>query len=233
MNMCRRGGRVLAIAFIASLSNVMNFSARAADLLPIVQGGGYYNWSGYYIGGNVGGGVGQTSFTAAAPGLLAVNPSDEIRGFVGGIQGGFNWQFGAWVAGVEADLQFSNQRNGVTVDAMQFANTLTYFSTLRGRIGYAMDDWLFYVTGGGGYAGNEDSYSFPILGGFTDSQSFPLWAVGVGVEAQIWERWTGRLEYLYVQSGSVSNSLAIPGGTLAVTRSVHDNVIRTGLNYHF
>jgi opacity protein-like surface antigen len=57
--------------------------------------------------------------------------------------------------------------------------------------------------------------------------------VGVGVETQIWDRWTGRLEYLYLQSGSISNTLETPGGTLAVTRSVHDNVIRTGLNYHF
>jgi outer membrane immunogenic protein len=220
------------MAFVVNLSNAIGFSARAADLAPIVQGGGYYNWSGYYIGGNVGAGVGRTSFTAVMPGL-SVTPSDEIRGFVGGGQGGFNWQFGSWVAGVEADLQFSNQRNGVTVAGMQFANTLTYFSTLRGRIGYAMDEWLFYVTGGGGCAGNEDSYSFPILGGFSDSQSFPLWAVGVAVETQIWDRWTGRLEYLYLQSGSISNTLATPGGTLAVTRSVHDNVIRTGLNYHF
>jgi outer membrane immunogenic protein len=220
------------MAFAASLSNAIGFSARAANLVPIVQGGSYYNWSGYYIGGNVGAGVGRTSFTAVMPGL-SVSPSDEIRGFVGGGQGGFNWQFGSWVAGVEADLQFSNQRNGVTVAGTQFANTLTYFSTLRGRIGYSMDEWLFYVTGGGGYTGNEDSYSFPILGGFSDSQSFPLWAVGVGVETQIWDRWTGRLEYLYLQSGSISNTLATPGGTLAVTRSVHDNVIRTGLNYHF
>jgi outer membrane immunogenic protein len=232
MKMCRRGGRVIAMALVASLSNAIGFSARAADLVPIVQGGGYYNWSGYYIGGNVGAGVGRTSFTAVMQGL-SVAPSEEIRGFVGGAQGGFNWQFGPWVAGIEADAQFSNQRNGVTVAGMQFANTLTYFSTLRGRIGYAMDEWLVYVTGGGGYAGNEDSYSFPILGGFSDSQSFPLWAVGVGVETQIWERWTGRLEYLYLQSGSVSNTLAVPGGTFAVTRSVHDNVIRTGLNYHF
>jgi hypothetical protein len=144
MKMCRPGGRVIAMAFVASLSNAIGFSVRAADLMPIVQGGGYYNWSGYYIGGNVGAGVGRTSFTAVMPGL-SVSPSDEIRGFVGGGQGGFNWQFGSWVAGVEADLQFSNQRNGVTVAGTQFANTLTYFSTLRGRIGYSMDEWLFYV----------------------------------------------------------------------------------------
>jgi outer membrane immunogenic protein len=233
MKMCRRGGRVIAMAFVASLSSAIGFSARAADLAPIVQGGGYYNWNGYYVGGNLGAGVGRTSFTAVTPGL-STSPSDEIRGFVGGGQGGFNWQFGPWVAGVEADLQFSHQQNGVTVSGLQFANTLTYFSTLRGRVGYAMDEWLLYATAGGGYGGDQDTYSFPILGGFTDSNAFPLWVVGAGVETQIWERWTGRIEYLYLQSGSISNTLAIPGGgTLAITKTVHDNVIRTGLNYHF
>jgi opacity protein-like surface antigen len=61
----------------------------------------------------------------------------------------------------------------------------------------------------------------------------PLLAVGVGIETQVWDRWTGRLEYLYLDSNSVSNTLAIPGGTLAVSKTLHDNVIRTGINYHF
>jgi len=232
MKMCRPGGRVIAMAFVASLSNTIGFSAGAADLLPIVQGGGYYNWTGYYVGGNVGGGVGNTSFTVVTPGLSG-SPSDEIRGFVGGGQGGFNWQNGPLVAGIEADLQFSHQRNGVNSFGLQITNNLDYFSTLRGRIGYAMDEWLFYVTGGGGYASTQATLNVGGVGVFSESDFKPLWVVGVGVETQIWDRWTGRLEYLYLQSGSISNTLAIPGGTLAVTQTVHDNVIRTGLNYHF
>jgi outer membrane immunogenic protein len=168
------------MAFLAILSSAIGFAARAADLAPIVQGSGYYNWTGYYVGGNLGAGVGRTSFTAVMPGL-STSTSDEIRGFVGGGQGGFNWQFGPWVAGVEADLQFSHQRNGVNVFGLEFANTLSYFSTLRGRFGYTIDEWLFYATAGGGYAGNEDTYNVPILGSFSDSESFPLWAAGAGV----------------------------------------------------
>ena len=232
MKMCRRGVRVIAMALVASLSNSICFSGHAADLAPILQGGGYYNWTGFYAGGYLGGGVGRETFTATIPGLTTTT-SDEIRGFVGGGQGGFNWQFGPWVAGVEADLQYSHQQNGVTASAIQFVNAMTYFSTLRGRFGYAMDDWLFYVTAGGGYGGDQTTYNLPLLGGFSTSDAFPLWVVGAGVEAQIWDRWTGRLEYLYLDSGSISDSLAVPGGTLAVSKNVHDNVIRTGLNYHF
>ena len=247
MKMCRRGGRVLAIAFVASLSNIMDFSARAADLLPIMQGGGYYSWTGYYVGGNLGAGIGRTDFTATMP-ALTTSASDEIRGFVGGGQGGFNWQNGPLVAGIEADLQFSHQRNGVNVTGLLTTNSLDYFSTLRGRIGYAMDEWLFYATAGGGYGGtqarlitsNQCSTSAPVClpivptaGVFTKSDLTPLWVVGVGVETQIWDRWTGRIEYLYLQSGSTSNTFATPAGALAVSQTLHDNVIRTGLNYHF
>ena len=156
MKMCRRGGRVVAMAFVASLSNTIGFAARAADLAPIVSGGGYYNWSGFYAGGNLGAGVGRMEFTATMPGLTA-STSDEIRGFVGGIQGGFNWQNGPFVAGIEADVQFSHQRNGVNTSELQITNNFDFFSTLRGRVGYAVDEWLFYVTAGGGYGSTQAS----------------------------------------------------------------------------
>src|SRR5712691_4772489 len=230
MKVCRQGVRVIATAFLVSLSNTFCFSGHAADLLPIVQGGGYYNWGGLYAGGNLGGGTGRTTFSVAAPGLFTTT-SDEIRGFVGGGQAGYNWQFGPLVAGVEADAQFSHQQNGVNVFGVQFTNSLDWFSTLRGRVGYAMDEWLFYVTGGGGYAGTQASVS--LAGWASTSDARPIWVVGLGVETQIWDRWTGRLEYLYFDGGSVSNSFAVPGGTLTLSNAVHDNVIRTGLNYHF
>jgi outer membrane immunogenic protein len=232
MKVCRQGVRVIAMAFVVSLSNTICFSGHAADLLPIVQGGGYYNWSGFYAGGNLGGGTGRTSFSVTAPGLFT-STSDEIRGFVGGGQAGFNWQFGPLVAGVEGDLQFSHQQNGVQVFGLQIANGMNYFSTLRGRVGYAMDEWLFYVTAGGGYAGTHANLNLGSFGGLSDTNVSPVWVVGGGVETQIWDRWTGRLEYLYLDSSSISNSFSVPGGTLAVTKTVHDNVIRTGLNYRF
>jgi outer membrane immunogenic protein len=250
MKMCRRGARVIATAFVASLSHSICFSARAADLAPILQGGGYYNWSGFYAGGNLGAGVGRMEFTATMPGL-ATSTSDEIRGFVGGAQGGFNWQNGPLVAGIEADVQFSHQRNGVNAFELQITNSLDFFSTLRGRVGYAMDEWLFYLTGGGGYGRTQADLittctlplvpppgpicgpTLPAAGTFSGSNFSPFWVVGVGVETQIWDRWTGRIEYLYLQSGSISNTFAVTGGTLAAPRTVYDNVIRTGLNYHF
>jgi hypothetical protein len=81
--------------------------------------------------------------------------------------------------------------------------------------------------------GSVCASTLPAAGSFSGSNFSPFWVAGVGVETQIWDRWTGRIEYLYLQSGSISNTFAVSGGTLAVTKSVYDNVIRTGLNYHF
>jgi bifunctional non-homologous end joining protein LigD len=75
--------------------------------------------------------------------------------------------------------------------------------------------------------------TLPAAGSFSGSNFSPFWVVGVGVETQIWDRWTGRIEYLYLQSGSITDTFVVSGGTLAATRTMYDNVIRTGLNYHF
>jgi outer membrane immunogenic protein len=232
MKKCRRGARVVALAFLVSLSNTIVFSGHAADLAPIVQGGGYFNWTGLYAGGNLGGAAGRTSFSVTAPGLFT-STSDEIRGFVGGGQAGFNWQFGPWVAGVEGDLQFTHQQNGVQIFGLQISNAMDYFGTLRGRFGIASDGWLFYATAGGGFAETHANYNLAGFGGLSQSNISPVWVVGAGIETQIWDRWTGKLEYLYMGSGSISNSFTVIGGTLAVNKSFHDNVFRTGLNYHF
>jgi outer membrane immunogenic protein len=232
MHMCRRGGYVIALAFVVSLAQTLCFSALAADLAPIVNGGGYFNWSGLYAGGNLGGGTGRTAFVVTAPGLTTTT-GDEIRGFVGGGQAGYNWQLGPWVFGVEGDLQFSHQQNGVQVAALQISNSMDMFTTLRGRFGVALEDWLFYVTGGGGYLYNRANYNLGIFGGVEVTDFSPVWAAGAGVETLIWGRWTGKLEYLYLGSDSISNSFAVPVGPVSVSKTIHDNVIRTGLNFHF
>jgi len=232
MKKSRHGGCVIALALVASVSNTIGFSARAADLAPIIDGGGYFNWSGLYAGGNFGGGVGRTSFVVTAPDLMT-STSDEIRGFVGGGQAGFNWQFGPVVAGVEGDLQFSHQQNGVVVSGLQISNLTDMIGTLRGRVGLAMEDWLFYATAGGGYLHNNANLNLAGFGGLQESDLSPVWVVGAGVETRVTGRWTARLEYLYLSSGSITSSLGFPAGTLAVSKTINDNVIRTGLSYYF
>jgi outer membrane immunogenic protein len=237
--MCRHGGSVFASALVASLCSASLFSARAADLAPILYPSAYFSWGGLYGGLNVGGGVGNAAFTAVTPypGLnttLFTSASDEIRGFVGGGQAGYNWQFGGFVVGVEGDLQYSHQQNGVWVYGLQISNGTDFFSTLRGRAGVAaIEDWLFYATAGGGYMHNVANYNLGGFGGFQQKDFSPVWVVGAGVETRVSGRWTGRLEYLYMSGGTASDAFGVPGGTLTINRNIHDSVIRSGLNYYF
>jgi outer membrane immunogenic protein len=239
MKMCRHGGSVLASALVATLCSTSFFSARAADLAPILYPSAYFSWGGLYGGLNLGGGVGNTSFSVTAPGpgpgsSLFTSTSDEIRGFVGGGQAGYNWQFGSFVVGVEGDLEYAHEQNGVWVAGLQVANGTDFISTLRGRAGYAgIEDWLFYATAGGGYIHNWANYNLGGFGGLQQNDLSPVWVVGAGVETRVSGRWTGRLEYLYLSGGTETTTFGVPGGTLTVNRNIHDSVIRTGLNYYF
>jgi outer membrane immunogenic protein len=239
MKMCRHGGSVFASALVASLCSTSFFSAHAADLAPILYPSAYFSWGGLYGGLNVGGGVGNTSFSVVTPypGIatnLFTSASDEIRGFVGGGHAGYNWQFGSVVVGVEGDLEYSHQQNGVQVFGLQISNGTDFFSTLRGRAGYAgIEDWLFYATAGGGYTHNVANYNLGGFGGFQQDDLSPVWVVGAGVETRVSGRWVGRLEYLYLSGGTVTTAFGFPGGTMTVNRNIHDSVMRTGLSYYF
>jgi outer membrane immunogenic protein len=238
MRMCRHGGSVFASALVATLCSTSLFSARAADLAPILYPSAYFSWGGLYGGLNVGGGVGNASFSATGPfavvgPTLLTSTSDEIRGFVGGGQAGYNWRLGGFVVGVEGDLQYSHQQNGVWIYGLQISNGLDFLSTLRGRAGVAMEDWLFYATAGGGYIHNVANYNLGSFGGLQQNDFSPVWVVGAGVETRVSGNWTGRLEYLYLSGGTETTTFGVPGGTLTVNRNIHDSVIRTGLNYYF
>ena len=75
-----------------------------------------YNWTGFYLGGNVGYGFGQSRtdvfFSDAGTGtpLLATGSSSKFNGVLGGAQTGYNWQAGYWLLGLEVDIQHTNQR---------------------------------------------------------------------------------------------------------------------------
>ena len=115
-------------------------SAQAADLnygqrapYTVNQPLNAYSWAGPYLGGNLG----------YAWGSVDNNPT-KPSGFVGGVQAGYNWQNGPWVFGVEGDIQATGADD--TFAPWKFSNP--WFGTLRGRVGYAFNNVLFYGTGG-------------------------------------------------------------------------------------
>lgn len=225
----------------------------------------YYSWTGFYVGGNMGYGVGSNhvSGTVTTQGITDVNAANAPVvpvGAIGGVQLGYNWQGGPnWLAGFEADFQGSAQKGtGCIVECLSLSTvpitatfsaqqTFDYFGTFRGRFGVVNNNTLFYVTGGGAYGHvNQTLQATTVQQGVsafatasTGENKFGF-VVGAGLEASLGGNWTGKVEYLYMDLGSTSTTLngafaaATPlPFTIAQSSTLHDNIVRAGLNYRF
>jgi outer membrane immunogenic protein len=207
-----------AFGTVAALA--ADLPARMPTKAPAMIGG--YNWTGFYLGVNAGGAWGSFDVAGAN--------SDDLSGFAGGGQIGYNWQApgSPIVFGIEADAQGSSQRRTVTVGALSASEKLPFFGTVRGRLGFAQDRWMIYATGGLSYQTVELNVTGP-LGSASSDNTKAGYAVGGGVEWALWDRWTTKVEYLYLDSGNTGSTLF---GTNFNGR-ITNNVVRAGLNYRF
>jgi outer membrane immunogenic protein len=180
-----------------------------------------YNWSGFYVGVNGGGGWGRSTWTTTTG-------FDVSGGLIGGTIG-YNWQYGPWVFGAEGDIDWTNI-SGRTVFACPLGceTSNNWLATVRGRVGYAFDRFLPYVTGG--LALGDIRARTP---GFTGANNTEAgWAAGGGVEFAIYMNWTAKAEYLYVDLGRFNCGVAC-GAAVNDNVSFHSNIFRAGLNYRF
>jgi outer membrane immunogenic protein len=233
------------------------FESYAADL-PVKAApvrAAVYNWTGFYLGGNIGYSVGSDRARASiSAGLTDLSGADSVVapvGAIGGVQLGYNWQGGPnWLVGFEADFQGSGQKGTsctllcVTSSGQQETFTvqhkLDYFGTVRGRVGVVSNNALFYVTGGGAYGRVDQTLGAVVNTGpplvfstaVSSAENKFGFVVGAGVEAALGGNWTGKIEYLYMDLGSTTTSGLIPGPiTFTASSTIHDNIIRGGLNY--
>lgn len=177
------------------------------------MGGPATNWSGFYIGAMGGYGSEATSDPLG------------IKGGFAGATVGYNWQFGAIVAGIEADGAWADISNTASMGGVSATAKVDALATVRGRIGVAFDQVLLYGTGGLALA--DTKVSATALGvTLSDSQTQTGWTVGAGLEWMFMPHWSLKAEYLYRRLDSVT-LLGISTGTLAV------NSGQFGVNYHF
>jgi outer membrane immunogenic protein len=145
----------LSVAFIVAVSAIaLTQVALAADMplkAPIAKApiaAPRYDWSGFYVGGHVGYLWGRTRVEEDG---VVTEPGAPTDGIIGGVLAGYNWQNGPVVFGLEGDFGWTHAHGvGAVAVTTQAPNTydLNWTSHLRGRAGYAVDNWLFYVAGG-------------------------------------------------------------------------------------
>jgi outer membrane immunogenic protein len=240
------------VALLALLTIPM--AANAADLKPAPAPvytkapmmAPVFSWTGFYIGGNLGGAWANTAITDSRFGLNFSNGNNGV--FIGGGQVGFNYQVSNVVFGVEGDFDWAaNNNNSVTGVVGPLGHTFTasandrWMATVAGRLGYAIDRWLIYVKGGGGWVGaNSFTVTDVTTGGSVTAGSnntISGWLVGGGFEWAFANNWSVRAEYDYF--GLSGRSLTVPA-TFPVlagdTFTTSNNNIQTatvGINYRF
>ncbi|WP_084788606.1 outer membrane protein [Bradyrhizobium sp. Cp5.3] len=272
------------LAWAVTLGLALTQVASAADFpVKATAYEAVYNWTGFYAGVNVGGGWGRSSVDASFDPrsrfdtAVANSTSGRISGGLGGLQAGYNMQINRLIFGVETDIQATGQQGKgqstasltspneclapcvqppptVTNAPLNHSQSLPWFGTLRGRIGFMPSDRsLFYVTGGLAYGEIDASTTLTVApqvclapctpnpgGSITSNfgQAKLGWVVGAGFESALVGGWTGKIEYLHLDFGSISSGLTQVAiwpfvGTLQASSRLTDDIVRVGVNYRF
>jgi high affinity Mn2+ porin len=247
-----RSAVVKALIGIAAITALIGTSALAADMAvkapPQLSA---YDWTGFYLGGHMGYAWGNSNWsTTGASGKFSLaEPIDvfsETGSFYVGLQAGYDYMLpNRYVIGVEGDVSFPSFPNlsGISIGgtstfstlaigAGSYSETALAFGTLRGRIGYAPGNWLFYATGGFAWSYNQATLT-QLASGVTDMPFLWRlgWTAGVGIEAPVAPHWTARLEYLFTDYGNSNIFFANNGQSFTSNFSLQE--LRAGLNYQF
>jgi outer membrane immunogenic protein len=198
-----------------------------------------YDWTGFYIGVAGGGSLGTSTHIDAATGLGDTLGYNVRGGLVGGTLG-YNWQVSSFVFGFEGDASWVGEYGSHPDDGLAGNPAFTSFTkatwvaTARGRAGYAVNNLLFYGTGGyaaaGVEAGVKDANTGALLASATSTRSG--WTAGGGLEWGFAPNWSAKFEWLYMKFDSAAfNTLVAEGPRSSVP--LDDNVVRAGINYRF
>jgi outer membrane immunogenic protein len=239
------------IRIFAALVLCVGFSNRgfAADLgLMPNESPPNYDWSGLYIGIDAAYRLVEASTSVTSGGNQLSTPLNS-NGVAGSLVGGYNWEMpnfwnsGSMILGAEVDVIGSDakQTNNFALGTESFANSIRvpWLVTTRGRFGVPFgprDTWLAYMTGGVGFGRFESTsiISGPVRGLLNGTESRASWVVGGGLEYGFSRYWGWKTEYLYAETGSVTDTTpALPGGITYSTHRVTQQIIRSGINYHF
>jgi outer membrane immunogenic protein len=253
---------------VVAVTATMAGSAFAADMpLQAVAPVAVYDWGGMYVGGVIGGAWGRTDSSDSGLGILGtllnvpVIQTTDSSGFIGGIEGGSRYQMGKLVIGYEADITWGGVNGtsttsfspiGVPPGAFSLTRAITanskWTATTVSTVGIAHDRWLIYGKAGVAYTHIDytDNWTGMLLGaGFpafsgTGSENRVGWTVGTGIEWAVWNNWSVKAEYDYLDfgnrtvaiNGTVLPGIANIGVSTGLQNTNHINQFKAGVNWH-
>ena len=228
------GTRGIAIIGMAGVLAAIAGPAIATDLVrrtpaplaePLPSAPVGTSWSGFYIGGNLG--------AAFDPNDLSIKDLSEEQDltlkfsndteFIGGVHGGYNWQMGTWVVGVEGDFDF--------------AENINYLASVRGRLGWALGSWLLYGTAGVAFIDTDNDFVVVSADdgpfSFSNGNNDTGFVVGGGVDYKIAPNLSLGLEGLFYDFSADDTHLVAGDEPFLLEEDEDFAVVRARLNYHF
>jgi outer membrane immunogenic protein len=214
----------VAVVGFGSIAHAIDKPMNAAPLAPAI------NWTGCYVGANIGGGWGRDKWVSVNSPTDVGDP--RYSGVLGGGQVGCDHQSGPWVVGLAGMFDWGSLK-GSSIDPFSptfNANTkVSSFDTATARLGYAVDRALYYVDGGAAWVHNTRFYTPYVVGNQNASNTRAGWTVGIGLEYMIAPNWSWKIEYNHSDFGK-ANFVPFTGGS---TTTQNIDTVLLGLNYRF
>ena len=214
-----------------------DMGARTYTKAPAYAPAPIYNWTGFYVGGHIGGAFnGSNGFNGAG----VVNSGNDGR-FLGGVQVGADYQFApSWVVGIEGQYSWlgSNNNNAVVFTGagagFVYTNNQRALGSVTGRLGYTWGPALLYVKGGYAYSNYNESLTFAGAPAVftTNGNHHDGYTVGAGLEYMFAQNWSGKVEYQYYDFGKTNFVTPVVLTAFGSNRN-DEHTVKAGINYRF
>jgi outer membrane immunogenic protein len=211
-----------------------DLAARPYTKAPAYMAAPIYNWTGFYVGGHVGGAFGGNN------GFIGTTGNSNDGRFLGGVQVGADYQFApTWVVGIEGQFSWLGSNNNAVAfvapgAGFVYNNNQRGLGSVTGRLGYTWGPALLYVKGG--YAYSDYSESLTFLGAPTpftlNSSHHDGFTVGGGLEYMFAQNWSGKVEYQYYNFGKTSFVTPVVLSGFGSARN-DEHTVKAGINYRF
>ena len=233
---------VVGVVFAAASGMAVD-AAAAADLpvgpaplavAPVASApAAIFSWTGFYVGGHIGGGFDRSSWSDPFGG--ANNVSNGGPGFVGGGQAGANLQRGRLLLGVEAEFSYAGLKgSGADSRGNSIGTNTNWTSTATGRIGAAFDRLLIYGKGGVAFARDQNNFTGVAGNSARSALMRTGWTAGIGLEYGINANWFAKAEYDYLSFGPQTLNFTTPTTpSYASNASLSVHEIKAGVNFQF